>query len=74
MRLSLSESPSRGNSGTSVRVARGDESSRQVAASDAICSCLNSEKLQRDLDYLFPVGPMSEDQLAAEFDRLFPLE
>lgn len=26
------------------------------------------------LDYLFPVGPMSEDQLAAEFDRLFPLE
>jgi hypothetical protein len=26
------------------------------------------------LDYLFPVGPMSEDQLAAEFNRLFPLE
>jgi hypothetical protein len=25
-------------------------------------------------DYLFPVGPMSEDQLAAEFDRLFPIE
>lgn len=74
MTLDLTKSASRANSGTSVRVGSGDESSRQVAVSDAICSCLNSENLQRDLNYLFPVGPMSEDQLAAEFNRLFPPE
>jgi hypothetical protein len=32
------------------------------------------ESPEAALDYLFPVGPMSEDQLAAEFNRLFPLE
>jgi hypothetical protein len=26
------------------------------------------------LDYLFPVGPMTEEELAAEFNRLFPPE
>jgi hypothetical protein len=36
----------------------------QISDSDVRSAC----------DYLFPVGPMSEDQLAAEFDRLFPLE
>jgi hypothetical protein len=34
----------------------------------------NIESPEAALDYLFPVGPMTEDQLAAEFDRLFPLE
>jgi hypothetical protein len=34
----------------------------------------NAESPEAALDYLFPIGPMSEDQLAAEFDRLFPLE
>jgi hypothetical protein len=34
----------------------------------------NSESPDAALDYLFPVGPMSEDQLAAEFHRLFPPE
>jgi len=36
----LRENPSRGNSGTAVRIGRGDESSRKVAAFVAICSCL----------------------------------
>jgi hypothetical protein len=30
----------------------------------------NAESPEAALDYLFPVGPMSEDQLAAEFDRV----
>jgi hypothetical protein len=36
----------------------------QISDSDVRSAC----------DYLFPVGPMSEEQLAAEFNRLFPPE
>jgi hypothetical protein len=32
------------------------------------------ESPEAALDYLFPVGPMSEDQLYEEFMRVFPVE
>jgi hypothetical protein len=42
---------------------------------DHVCTEIGTEESpDAALDYLFPVGPMSEDQLAAEFNRLFPLE
>lgn len=31
------------------------------------------EDIRAAVDYLFPVGPMTEDELFAEFNRLFPL-
>jgi hypothetical protein len=31
------------------------------------------ETIDSALDYLFPVGPMTDDELHAEFVRMFPL-
>ena len=30
------------------------------------------ETIEEAIDYLFPIRPMTEDELATEFDRLFP--
>jgi hypothetical protein len=30
------------------------------------------DTIEEAVDYLFPIRPMTEDELAAEFDRLFP--
>ena len=30
------------------------------------------ETIEQAVDYLFPIRPMTEDELAAEFNRLFP--
>jgi hypothetical protein len=33
---------------------------------------VSPEDVRSACDYLFPVGPMTDDELAREFDRLFP--
>ena len=85
MRLNLSEGRSRRDSGTSVRIGSGDSHLRQIAASDAVSASPTNvmhrnpvEKAVEDFDsalqMTFPVRPMTEDELDAEFKRLFPID
>lgn len=58
----------------SLDLQRGTATSRITVIRQTEPNACHEESPDAALDYLFPVGPMSEDQLAAEFNRLFPLE
>jgi hypothetical protein len=57
-----------------LELQRGTATSRITVTRQTEQNACHKESPDAALDYLFPVGPMSEDDLAAEFDRLFPLE
>jgi hypothetical protein len=50
---------------------------RPTANTHAACAKhtadVHPETMDSALDYLFPVGPMTDDELHAEFVRMFPL-